>query len=449
MNKREETYHMTKKEMVRLKVAERLIGGQMKLEEASRILNISTRQAVRIKGRVKKIGPQAVIHGNRKRRPANATEDIVKDLVVELKKDKYGKANFSHFAELISENEKIYLSQPTVHRILAEAGIASPRKKKKKRLYHYRKRMDCAGSMVQLDASPYEWLRGQKLNLHGAIDDATSDILGLFMAKEECLEGYFEVARQMIKGAGIPVSTYNDRHTILLSPKNAKLSIEDQLEGRLKPYTQFSAAMDELGVNMIAAGSPQAKGRIERLWGTLQDRLTVEFALNGIKDLDSANEFMKDYIARFNKRFSVKPKGESVFRKLDKTVNLDHILCSKYLRKLDNASAFSFKGNYYQLFCGGKPAATMARSKVKVMIGSRIGIKAEYCGKVYSLSRIEKPKTKKYEKVKFDKRTLGKKNGDSHPWKSGKLDGLVFGPRDKELLEGLFNSTIAWETESY
>ncbi len=237
MKKRKEQYHMTEKEMVRLKVAEKLIEGQMKVEEAARILNISTRQVIRMAGRVKKIGPEATIHGNRARKPINATKEMLKDLVVELKKDKYQKANFTHFSELIAKNEKIHLSQPTVHRILTEAGIASPRKKKKVKSHHYRKRVDCPGAMVQLDASPYPWLGGGKLNLHGAIDDASSKVLGLYLTEEECLEGYFEVARQMIKGSGIPVSTYNDRHTILVSPKKARVTIDDQLEGKQRPHT--------------------------------------------------------------------------------------------------------------------------------------------------------------------------------------------------------------------
>jgi transposase len=446
---RKEQYHMTKKEMVRLKVAERLIERAMRVEEASHILDISTRQVIRIKGRVKEVGPEAVIHGNRKRKPINATAGNVKDLVVELKKEKYEKANFSHFAELILENEKIGLSRPTVHRILTQAGISSPRKKKKVRAHRYRKRMDCPGAMVQLDASPYEWLGGEKLNLHGAIDDAAGIILGLYMTEEECLEGYFEVARQMIKGTGIPISTYNDRHTILVSPKKAKVTIEDQLEGKTEPYTQFSAAMDSLGVNMIAAGSPEAKGRIERLWGTLQDRLTVEFGLNGIKDIDSANHFMKGYIDKFNRRFAVVPKGEPVFRKLDKGINLDHILCTKIPRKLDRGSAFSFRGSYYQLIANGKPAATIPRSSVKVLLGSRIGLKAEYSGKVYSLSRIEKPKAKGYVKVKEDKRLLPKKVAGKHPWKNAGKRGFAYDSRDEKIAEGLYNSTIAWETDSY
>lgn len=449
MNTREETYHMTEKEMVRLKVAERLVEGQMKVGQAADILMLSTRQIIRIKERVKRFGPGAVIHGNRKRRPINATESKVKDLVVELKKDKYQGSNFSHFSELLAERENITLSQPTVHRILTSAGLKSPKKKKKVRAHRYRKRMDCPGMMVQLDASPYPWLGNGELNLHGAIDDASSDILGLYLCEEECLEGYFEITRQMVGGPGIPVSTYSDKHTILFSPKKAKLSIEDQLDGKTEPYTQFSAAMSELGVNMIPAGSPQAKGRIERLWGTLQDRLVQEFILNEIKDIDSANDFMKKYIPKFNARFSVIPKGGPVFRELDKGTNIDYILCRKYFRKLDNGSAFSYGGNYYQLISGGKPAATISRSSVKVMISQKIGIKAKYSGKVYSLARIEKPKAKGYLRVKKDRKIIPVKPAANHPWKRGSLDGFKYDPRDDELYAGLYNSTIAWETDSY
>jgi len=229
---------MTDKEMARAVVAERLIEGEITIKGAAEVLGLSTRQVKRIKKGVRLIGPKAVIHGNRKRKPANATAGNVKDLVVELKTKKYAGTNFSHFAELLEEREGIAISQPTAHRILRDAGIASPRKKKKIRAHRYRKRKDCAGMMVQLDASPYAWLGGEDLNLHGAIDDATSTVLGLYLCKEETLEGYFEVARQMIKGPGIPISTYNDKRTVFVSPKG-KLSVEDQLEGKREPSTQF------------------------------------------------------------------------------------------------------------------------------------------------------------------------------------------------------------------
>ena len=252
----------------------------------------------------------------------------------------------------------------------------------------------------------------------------------------------------MIKGFGIPLSIYSDRHTIFFSPKNAKLSIEEELEGKTEPYTQFSAAMSELGINMISAETPQAKGRIERLWETLQDRLLQEFILNGIKDIDSANDFMKKYIVRFNKRFSVTPKGEPLFRKLDKKINIDYILCSKYPRKLDSGSAFSYKGKYYQLIYGGKPAATIPRSRIKVMVSQKIGIKAQYSGRVYSLARIEKPTSKSLVKVGNDKK-ISVKPAANHPWRSASLHKFKYDPINKELNEGLYNSTIAWEADSY
>ncbi|MBA7649082.1 ISNCY family transposase ISHahy13 [subsurface metagenome] len=449
MNTREEIYHMTAKEMARLKVAERLVGGEIKVKEASEVLMLSTRQVIRIKKKVRLNGPVAVIHGNRKRKPTNATDDNVKDLVVELKREKYAGTNFSHFTELLEEKEGITLSRPTVHRMLRNAGIASPKKKKKVRRHRYRKRMDCPGMMVQLDASPYSWLGGEELSLHGAIDDASSNILGLYLCEEETLEGYFEVTRQMIKGPGIPVSTYSDKHTIFFSPKD-KLTIEGQLEGKTEPYTQFSQAMSELGVNMIPAGSAQAKGRIERLWGTLQDRLIQEFILNGIKDVESANKFMKKYIKKFNRRFSVVPKGEPVFRKLGKGINLDYILCRKISRKLDSGSAFSYGRKYFQLISAGKPAATIPRSKISVLTSSRIGIKASYSGKVYSVARLEaRPRVARdIFKEKVRRRKLPKKPAASHPWRSGYLGGFAYDRSDPDIAKGLFDSTLAWNPEN-
>lgn len=190
------------------------------------------------------------------------------------------------------------------------------------------------------------------------------------------------------------------------------------------------------------------KGRIERLWGTLQDRLVQEFALNEIKDIDSANIFMKKYIPKFNARFSVIPKGGPVFRELARHINIDYILCRKYPRKLDNGSAFSYSGNYYQLISGGKPAAAIPRSIVKVMISKKIGIKAQYSGKVYYLARIEKPAAKSFVKTSKDRR-LPAKPAVNHPWKSGNSDRFKYDPIDRELYAGLYNSTIAWETDNY
>ncbi len=448
MNTREELYHMTDKEMARLKIIEKLLEEEISIKDAAGVLGLSDRQIKRIKKKVRLSGPIAIMHGNRERAPINKVENTVKDLVVKLKYEKYQGTNFSHFAELLKERENIVLSQPTVHRILRNAGLFSPRKKKKIRAHHYRKRKDCPGMMVQFDSSPYSWLGGMRLALHGAIDDASSNVLGLYLCREETLEGYFEVVRQMVKGHGIPVSIYSDKHTIFFNPKG-KLTLEEELEGKTAPYTQFSSAMDELGINMIPAGSPQAKGRIERLWGTLQDRLVQEFSLNKIKDIDDANKFLRNYVKKFNKKFSVKPKGDPVFRELAKEVVLDYILCRKEIRKLDNGSAFSFKSKYYQLISNGKVAAGISRAKVKVLTSKKIGIKAEYSGKIYSvlgvevLPKIESSHIK--ENIKTEK--LPKKPANTHPWKNCSFK--IYDKREEKIAVGLYDSTIAWENDGY
>src|SRR5690606_32336264 len=176
-----------------------------------------------------------IIHKNRGRKPQHTLPDEVRMKVVELKQTKYKEANFNHFVELLEEHEGIKVSYASVHRTLTQAGIKSPKKHRKRKSHHRRKRKPQRGMLVQIDASPYEWIIGGKpCNLHGAIDDATGEILALFFAPNECMEGYFEVVRQ--------------------------------LEGKAAKLTQFGRAMDELGINIIKAYSPQAKGRIEKLW---------------------------------------------------------------------------------------------------------------------------------------------------------------------------------------
>ena len=268
------------------------------------------------------------------------------------------------------------------------------------------------------------------------------------MCTEETLEGYFEVVRQMIVSFGIPVSIYSDRHTIFFNPRG-KLSIEDELEGKSEPYTQFSRATSELGVRMIPAGSPQAKGRIERLWGTLQDRLAQEFSINrnSIKDIEDANKFLGGYIERFNRRFSVRPRGKSVFRKLKEDISLDYILCTKERRKLDSGSAFSYRGSYYQLLSGGKVALTIPRSAVTVLSSKRIGIKASCSGKIYSVRRLEaRPKTDM--KIKARKKREYGRVPASHPWRSRYAASTGYDKTDIKTMEGLLNSTLAWNPDN-
>ena len=190
------------------------------------------------------------------------------------------------------------------------------------------------------------------LALHGAIDDATGQLTGLYLTENECLQGYFEIMRQTIRNFGVPLSAYSDKHTIFRSPlteKKAELGEEANL-------TQFGRALDEFGVNLIHAHSPQAKGRVERLWGTLQSRLPVEFSLYGITTIEAANRFLSEtFIPRFNERFAVESEGGSIFVPYVHKEEIDDILCVKERRKTDSAGSFSYKGQRFKVLDEGHP----------------------------------------------------------------------------------------------
>src|SRR5699024_11011441 len=285
---REEIFNMTQQEISRLRVINQTIDRVITVKEAAELIDLSERQVLRLKKGVLEEGPSFIIHKNRGRKPKHATAVEIQNEIIELKKAKYQEANFMHFQELLEEHEGISVSYPTVYRILTKAGFKSPKKHRRRKTHHRRKRKPQKGMLVQIDASPHEWIiGGNSFDLHGAIDDATGEIVALYFTPNECMQGYFEIVRQIVLNHGIPTSLYCDRHSIFISPNEGKLTIEDQLEGKTVNLTQFGRAMDELGINIIPAGSPQAKGRIERLWGTLQSRLPVEFKIRDISTMEA------------------------------------------------------------------------------------------------------------------------------------------------------------------
>ena len=214
---------------------------------------------------------------------------------------------------------------------------------------HRRKRKPHPGQLIQIDATPYEWFGGNiKYALHGAIDDATGQVVGLFLTQNECLYGYLETMRQCCSDFGIPQTVYSDNHTIFRSPKTGKLTVDELIAGKTVHLTQFGRSLHELGIDLIFAKTPQAKGRIERLWVTLQSRLPVEFAKRGITTVSEANRFLEtEYRELFNQRFAVEPEAESIFVSAAKDLNLDSILCVKHTRKTDAAGTFSFKKSVF------------------------------------------------------------------------------------------------------
>jgi len=370
----------------RLVTVEKANAGFITVKEAAEQLGISERQIQRLKKEVRDNGPAALIHKNTNRSPSNAITEETKAKILKIrKKAGYRDANFNHFLELLAVHHNIEISYSALYRLLSEDGQKSPMKRRRFKRHRKRKRCEQAGSLVQVDASPYDWLsNGSMLNLHGIIDDATSQVTGLYICKNECMLGYHEVMRRMINTFGIPDAIYADRHTIFRSPNADKAKSVDAPPDMKVNETQFGRAMSELGVKIIAARSPQAKGRIERLWGTLQSRLPVEFEVRGIHDIDSANDFLNHYIYAFNSEFAVEPEeDEKAFLPLEEGMILDNILCVKETRKLDSGQEFSYGGNRFQIEKSHYSNWLPPKADITVMVSPHIGIRAAYKNLVF------------------------------------------------------------------
>lgn len=433
---------MSQRQISRYVVIQRSLEGNISVKEAAKALNLSTRQVIRLRNGVKAAGVEALIHRNQGRKPAHAVTEGLKERIVSLKlSDKYKGANFRHYQELLAKRESINASYSLIHRLLTEANIMSPKKRRRFKPHRRRSRKAQEGLMIQMDASPFQWFGGRSMySLHGGIDDATGKIAGLYMTKHECMQGYFETTRQILLNHGIPVSIYSDRHAIFLSTKAGKLTVEEQLEGRVCNDTQFGRAMNELGVTIIHARSPQAKGRVERLWETLQSRLPVEFKIAGINDIDQANEFLKGYIPEFNELFGVEPsKVESAFRNLD-GVDINNILCVKQKRKADAGGVFSFYGKHFKVITEENQPPIPTLKQITVCVSSITGIRVQYNNTFYETIPFIKPKKTVVTKPQRERQYASPP--DTHYHKYGKYDPELF-PRlsfeesDEEVLRML------------
>ena len=347
--------------------------------EAAKRLHLTIRRVEQIKRRYREIGGRAFVHGNKGRSPAHRIPDETRERIKSIKlSDIYLKANFAHFTEILAEMG-IAVSYTTVRNIMQEAGHKSPktrRRRKEKKAHTPRPRREAFGEMLQGDGSPFDWLGiGQNVSLHGFIDDATGTVTGLYMEKNECLLGYLEVLRQTIEGYGIPGELYPDKASVFFVSQKERenLTIEEQLEGLEERRTQLGLIMDELGVNMHPAHTPQAKGRIERLWETLQSRLPIEFRRRGIDTIAAANGFLiREYLPAYNKEFTVRPASNtSRFIRLYDTSILDTLLVCRIPRKTDGSGVFQFHSHKFIV-----PDPACRGKKIDLVMSEKIGFKA-------------------------------------------------------------------------
>ena len=378
-------YIMSKETLAKLALIRGAVEGKYTVKDVALRLNLSHRRIKQIKKAFREREELAVIHGNSGRHPSNYTDEKIREKIIHLKKtERYKDSNFTHFRELLEEYEDIKVSYTSLSRILKEAGIVSKKKHRTEgRRFRRRERREARGEMLQGDGSSYDWFgNGQRCTLHAFIDDATGEITGLYFCQNECLMGYLEVLRQTLTNHGIPLEIYIDKAGIFFvnTKKEENWTVEEMLAGRPIEKTQFGSIVDEqLGISMISAHTPQAKGRIERLWGTLQDRLPVWLKINSITNMEQANKNIKRIIRWHNKRFAVEPALEgSAFVHVGASWDLDKLLAVRYERTTDNCGCFSFNNFTFQI----ESKKPIVKKKIYFLFSEKIGFQALF-GKVY------------------------------------------------------------------
>jgi transposase len=338
---------VSREELKRLHIIQRVFEKRVRQVEAARILFLSTRQIRRIIKRVRREGEAGISHRSRGRPSNRRFPQKIKAKAIKLYQQKYTGFGPTLAAEKLSEADKVTINHETLRQWLIESGDW---KKNRKRRVHrqWRQRKQYFGEMIQIDGSHHNWLegRGPTCVLLGYIDDATGTIFGRFYRYEGTMPA-MESFKRYIKKYGIPLSVYLDKHTTYRS--TAKPSLEDELSDT-KPLSEFERALQELGVEVIHAHSPQAKGRVERLFKTLQDRLIKEMRLRGIRTIEGANTFLEHYLSLYNKKFAIKPQEkEDLHRATPKGLKLDTVLCRKTERSLRNDFTIVHNKKLYQI----------------------------------------------------------------------------------------------------
>ena len=337
---------MSRREWKRLQAIRKVEGGSWTMGQAAQAAGLSVRQLRRVRKRVREGGEEAVAHGSRGRSPPNRRAEVERKRVVRLYQGKYRGFNDTHFAEKLAEQEGLKMSRSTVRRILRGAGLAPARGRRPPQHRARRERKAQAGLMILWDGSRHDWLegRGPMLTLVGAIDDATSEFLpGAHFVDQECTAAYLRVIDAIVRERGVPWSSYGDRHGIFRR-NDDHWTLEEELRGDQDP-TQLGRALQELGIERIDALSPQAKGRVERLWGTLQDRLVSELRLAKVRTVEQANRVLRAYQTQHNRKFAV-PAAEAqpAWRKCPTETELERVLGFRYRATVLNDNTVRLSG---------------------------------------------------------------------------------------------------------
>jgi transposase len=336
------------KELKRLKIIHEAIEKHITQKTAASIIGVTERHVRRIIKAVREEGDKGIIHKSRGKASNRRISEKIKDKVLKLYKKNYYDFGPTLASEKLLGVDNIKISAESLRKWLIEDGVW---KRRRKRSGHkqWRQRKACFGEMVQIDGSHHDWLegRGPELVLMGYIDDATNTTFGRFYDYEGTIPA-MDSFHRYIRRYGIPQSVYLDRHTTYKSPR--RLTPEEELEGIPRVLSQFERALSELGVKVIHAYSPQAKGRVERIFGVLQDRLVKEMRLKGIKTKQEANDFLEEYLPVYNRQFSIPAANDTdIHMELPKYFNAHKALCIKTQRTVKNDHTIVVDSKLYQI----------------------------------------------------------------------------------------------------
>lgn len=426
-------------------------------ERAALTLGCTIRHINRMIVGYQKQGKEFFVHGNKGRQPAKTIQDGIRSTIVDLYRTKYYDANFEHYTELLGKYEHIFISSSCVANILEAEYILSPKvtNAKKKRIkktlqllkksaktqkeadavqinlvavedaHSRRPRAAYFGELIQMDATPFEWIPGIVWHLHAAIDDATGRIVAAWFDMQETLKGYYHIFYQILTTYGIPYKFFTDRRTVFTYKKKNSPSLDEDT------YTQFSYACSQFGVELESSSVPQAKGRVERLNQTLQSRLPIELRLAGVATIDNANEFLNSHIKEFNEKFALPLNGiKSVFveQPLNEKINLTlAVLCE---RTVDTGHCLRHDKKYYRMLDKSGLQVHYRKGTKTMLIQAFDGNK--YCcvndKDIYVLEDIPEHEAKSkdldldYQKPKPKKRTIPAMN---HPWRKATFGKFV------------------------
>ena len=363
------TITLNAKQQRKVEILTRLDAGALDVTTAAELLGVGDRQVRRLRVRFREEGMAAVIHGNSSSQPANRTDSAIVERIVALAGPQgiYHDLNVCHLQELLQRDEQICIGRSTLDRLLKQAGVRMPTRSSPPVHRRRRLRRPAEGMLLQIDGSPFDWLeeRGPRAALIGAIDDATGKILFLLFRPTEDQAGYLLLLHDIAQRFGLPMSIYHDRHTILRSPKQPTL--EEQLAGHT-PMSQIQRMMAELGIESIPAYSPEAKGRIERLWRTLQDRLTKELRLAGITTVEQANAFLPSFMECYNARFAKQPHDpHDAWGPLPADLDIAYYFSVRVSRTVRADHCISFAGQRLQLLPAPRHPSLVAQ-KVTVHV---------------------------------------------------------------------------------